>query len=265
VHGLEGDIRHGGNVNSYYDDPHSRHRAAVRLSCWPTRPSTSNAVDKERLKDMVGRRRPLSVRPAAHRQRQLPVDPALLLGAERRRAAPASSMANSASDARASEQELRQKLDRGALGGCDGRRRAQHVLHGHAALHAVVPGPRARPNERTTRTHVLFIDARHIYRQVDRAHRDWTPAQIGFMANLVRLYRGEATGSDTQGGAEAEAKLKEMFGAQLGVCRRARPVQGGDAGRDRGAGLVAEPGALCGRGAGGGGQRRGLPHAVAGA
>jgi hypothetical protein len=22
VHGLEGDIRHGGNVNSYYDDPH---------------------------------------------------------------------------------------------------------------------------------------------------------------------------------------------------------------------------------------------------
>jgi type I restriction enzyme M protein len=39
---------------------------------------------------------------------------------------------------------------------------------------------------------VLFIDARHIYRQVDRAHRDWTPAQIGFIANLVRLYRGEA-------------------------------------------------------------------------
>jgi type I restriction enzyme M protein len=22
VHGLEGDIRHGGNVNRYYDDPH---------------------------------------------------------------------------------------------------------------------------------------------------------------------------------------------------------------------------------------------------
>jgi N-6 DNA Methylase len=35
---------------------------------------------------------------------------------------------------------------------------------------------------------VLFIDARHIDRQVDRAHRDWTPAQIGFVANLVRLY-----------------------------------------------------------------------------
>ena len=23
VHGLEGDIRHGGNINSYYDDPHA--------------------------------------------------------------------------------------------------------------------------------------------------------------------------------------------------------------------------------------------------
>jgi type I restriction enzyme M protein len=38
---------------------------------------------------------------------------------------------------------------------------------------------------------VLFIDARHIYRQIDRAHRDWTSAQIGFIANIVRLYRAE--------------------------------------------------------------------------
>jgi type I restriction enzyme M protein len=45
---------------------------------------------------------------------------------------------------------------------------------------------------------------------VDRAHRDWTPAQIGFIANLVRLYRGEAL-DFTQGGAEAEAKLKAVF------------------------------------------------------
>jgi type I restriction enzyme M protein len=38
---------------------------------------------------------------------------------------------------------------------------------------------------------VLFIDARHLYRQIDRAHRDWTPAQIEFLANIVRLYRSE--------------------------------------------------------------------------
>ena len=58
---------------------------------------------------------------------------------------------------------------------------------------------------------MLFLDARHIYRQLDRAHRDWTPAQIGFLANVVRLYRGEAP-DFTLGGDEARAKLEEVFG-----------------------------------------------------
>src|SRR5207249_11995976 len=58
---------------------------------------------------------------------------------------------------------------------------------------------------------VLFIDARHLYRQVDRAHREWTPAQIGFVANLIRLYRGEAL-DFTLGGDEARTKLVEVFG-----------------------------------------------------
>ena len=40
---------------------------------------------------------------------------------------------------------------------------------------------------------------------MDRAHREWTPAQIGFLANLVRLYRGEAL-DFTLGGDEAKAK-----------------------------------------------------------
>jgi type I restriction enzyme M protein len=59
---------------------------------------------------------------------------------------------------------------------------------------------------------VLFIDARHIYRQVDRAHRDWTPAQISFIANLVRLYRGEVLDALKFGAGETAAKLKEVFG-----------------------------------------------------
>ena len=71
---------------------------------------------------------------------------------------------------------------------------------------------------------VLFIDARHIYRQVDRAHRNWTDAQIGFIANLVRLYRGEAL-DVTFGGEQAAAKIKEVFGNSLtyadvaGLCK----------------------------------------------
>jgi type I restriction enzyme M protein len=38
---------------------------------------------------------------------------------------------------------------------------------------------------------ILFIDARKIFHQIDRAHRDWLPAQIEFLANIARLYRGE--------------------------------------------------------------------------
>jgi type I restriction enzyme M protein len=40
---------------------------------------------------------------------------------------------------------------------------------------------------------VLFIDARKIFRQIDRAHRDWLPDQIEFLAHITRLYRGETT------------------------------------------------------------------------
>ena len=50
---------------------------------------------------------------------------------------------------------------------------------------------RAKP--RTSRAdEVLFIDARHIFHQVDRAHRDFREEQIEFLANIVRLWRGNA-------------------------------------------------------------------------
>ena len=52
---------------------------------------------------------------------------------------------------------------------------------------------------------MLFIDARHVYRQVDRAHRDWTPAQIEYLANIARLYRGEEA-DDLHGSAELITK-----------------------------------------------------------
>jgi type I restriction enzyme M protein len=38
---------------------------------------------------------------------------------------------------------------------------------------------------------VLFLDACSIFRQIDRAHRDFTDEQIEFLANIVRVYRGE--------------------------------------------------------------------------
>ena len=133
-------------------------------------------------------------------------------------------MANSASDARSSEQDIRQKL-------IDSRAVDVMVAVGPNMFYTVTLPCTLwffdKGKARTTRADtVLFIDARHIYRQVDRAHRDWTPAQIGFLANLVRLYRGEAP-DFTFGGDEAAAKLREVFGDKpayadiAGLCKAA--------------------------------------------
>jgi type I restriction enzyme M protein len=52
---------------------------------------------------------------------------------------------------------------------------------------------------------VLFIDARKTYRQIDRAHRDFLPEQIEFLANITRLYRGEKP-EDVGGSGELMAE-----------------------------------------------------------
>ena len=226
VHGLEGEIKHGGNINSYYDDPHSATGKFDFVLANP--PFNVNAVDKERLKDMVGhdskgnaRRFPFGL-PRTDNANYLWIQ--LFYSALNDKGRAGFVMANSASDARSSEQELRQRL-----------------IEAQAVDVMVAVGPnmfytvtlpctlwfldRGKSKSKRADT-VLFIDARHIYRQVDRAHRDWTPAQIGFIANLVRLYRGEAPDL-TVGGQETEAKLKEVFGKKLkyadvpGLCKAA--------------------------------------------
>jgi type I restriction enzyme M protein len=221
VHGLEGDIRHGGNVNSYYDDPHNATGAFDFVLANP--PFNVNAVDKERLKEMVGagRRFPFGL-PRTDNANYLWIQ--LFYSALNAQGRAGFVMANSASDARSSEQELRQKL-------IEARAVDVMVSVGPNMFYTVTlpctlwfldRGKASTPRADT----VLFIDARHIYRQIDRAHRDWTPAQISFIANLVRLYRGESPVL-TLGGEETAARLKEVFGEQPayadvpGMCKAA--------------------------------------------
>jgi type I restriction enzyme M protein len=67
------------------------------------------------------------------------------------------------------------------------------------------------PRRRDT---ALFIDARNIYRQVDRAHREFTDAQIEFLGNIVRLYRGEPVETsrrDVFTDDDSAALMKENF------------------------------------------------------
>ncbi len=221
VHGLEGDIKHGGNVNSYYDDPHNATGSFDFVLANP--PFNVNAVDKERLKDMVGpgRRFPFGL-PRTDNANYLWIQ--LFCSALNATGRAGFVMANSASDARSSEQELRQKL-------IEARAVDVMVAVGPNMFYTVtlpctlwfLDKGKARTKRADT---VLFIDARHIYRQVDRAHRDWTPAQIAFIANLVRLYRGEAPDLNV-GGDETAARLGEIFGSEPvyrdipGLCKAA--------------------------------------------
>src|SRR6266498_5127447 len=170
VHGLEGDIR---EANSYYEDEHDSTGNFDFVLANP--PFNVNAVDKDRLKDAVGknRRYPFGL-PRTDNGNYLWIQ--LFYSALSKKGRAGFVMANSASDARASEQEIRKQL-----------------IDAHAVDAMVAVGPNVfytvtlpctlwfldKGKTGTPRADkVLFIDARHIYRQIDRAHRDWTGAQI---------------------------------------------------------------------------------------
>ena len=218
VHGIEGDIR---KAITYYEDLHQSTGHFDFVLANP--PFNVNAVDKERLAAEVGlgRRFPFGL-PRADNANYLWIQ--LFYSALNAKGRAGFVMANSASDARSSEQEIRQKL-----------------IENHDVDVMVAAGPNMfytvtlpctlwfldRGKKKTDRADkVLFLDARHIYRQIDRAHREWTPAQIGFIANVVRLYRGEDL-DFTLGGDEAKAKITEVFSKKLsyrnvlGLCKKA--------------------------------------------
>ena len=108
-------------------------------------------------------------------------------------------MANSAGDARGSEQLIRQRMIE------DGSVDVIVSIGSNFFYTVTLPctlwffdkGKRGTDRADT----VLFLDARAIYRRIDRAHRDFLPEQIEFLANIVRLYRGEDV--DTEAGSNA--------------------------------------------------------------
>jgi type I restriction enzyme M protein len=127
-------------------------------------------------------------------------------------------MANSAADARASELEIRKAL-------IDAKAVDVMVAIGPNFFYTVTlpctlwfldRGKKGTDRE----DQVLFIDARHIFRQLDRAHRDFIPDQIEFIANIARLYRGEEVETPHGSGKKVEETFPDGKYADIpGLCR----------------------------------------------
>ena len=195
VHGLSGDVR---EANTYYEDPH---KALGRFDFVMANPPFNvSGVDKDRLKD--DRRFALGL-PSTDNANYLWIQ--LFNAALNDNGRAGFVMANSAGDARGSELEIRKNLiQSGAVDVI--------VSVGSNFFYTVTlpctlwffdKGKRNGPRK----DKVLFLDARPIFKQVNRAIREFAPEQLEFLANIVRLYRGEAP----EFVARSQATLRDQF------------------------------------------------------
>ncbi len=179
VHGLEGQIS---QANTYYEDPFNTPGQFDYVMANP--PFNVNKVDRAKLEG--DKRFPFGL-PKADNANYIWIQ--AFYSALNEQGQAGFVMANSAADAGNSELEIRKKLI---------AEKAVDVIVAVASnffytvtlpvtLWFLDRGKRGTSREDM----VLFIDARKIFRQIDRAHRDWPPEQIEFLSNIVRLYRGE--------------------------------------------------------------------------
>lgn len=189
VHGLQGDIREG---NSYYEDPFELAKGEVidgkqygqfdRVMANP--PFNVNEIQKDRL-DGDKQRFPYGM-PRNDNGNYIWIQ--MFYAALNKTGRAGFVMANSASDARGSEMDIRQQLieDDGVDVMVAVSSNFFYTVTLPCALWFLDKNKPAKNKDK-----VLFIDARHIFRQVTRAVRDYTSEQLNFIANIVRLYRGQ--------------------------------------------------------------------------
>ncbi len=252
VHGLSGDIRES---NTYYEDPHKAvsgrgASATGRFDFVMANPPFNvSGVDKDRLKDDA--RFALGL-PSTDNANYLWIQ--LFHTALNDHGRAGFVMANSAGDARGSELEIRKKLIQGGavdvivsvgsnffytvtlpctLWFFDKAKRAISPLppgDGTKPLASPLPpgdDQRKSPREGLgvrvrNRDTILFIDARPFFKQVTRAIREFTPEQLEFLANIVRLYRGEAPEADAGSAALLAEKFPEgRYRDVAGLCKAA--------------------------------------------
>ena len=179
VHGLEGQISQS---NTYYEDPFRSVGQFDYVMANP--PFNVNRIEKAKL---AGDRRFPFGSPKADNGNYIWIQAFYSALNDKGRAGFV--MANSAADAGGSELEIRKKLIADmvvdvivAVG-----TNFFYTVTLPVTLWFLDRGKRGTGRE----DKVLFIDARKIFHQIDRAHRDWLPEQIECITNIARLYRGE--------------------------------------------------------------------------
>lgn len=189
VHGLYGDIRQG---NTFYEDIHDSVGKFDFVMANP--PFNVNGVDKDRIKNDPRYR--LGI-PNVDNANYLWIQHFYSALNEAGRAGFV--MHDSATDSPSSEREIRKRIiQEGTVDVL--------VAVGTNMFYTVTLGctlwfldKSKRGSDRSKK--VLFIDAKQLYEQIDRAHREFSDKQIEFIANLVNLYRSE-TPEFTKGSEE---------------------------------------------------------------
>lgn len=178
VHGLSGDIKAG---NTYYENIHDCRGRFDFVMANP--PFNVNGVDKEKIKDDL--RYPFGM-PNVDNANYIWIQEFYSALNDHGRAGFV--MANSASDARSSELEIRKQLIEKNV--VDVVVSIGNNFFYTVTLPCTLWFFDKSKRETDRKDKILFIDAKQIFTQIDRAHREFTPEQIEFIANIVRLYRG---------------------------------------------------------------------------
>ncbi len=208
VNGLEGDIRAG---NAYYEDIHNSIGKFDFVMANP--PFNVDGVTKEKIKD--DKRFSCGI-PKPDNANYLWIQ--IFLSALNDKGRAGFVMANSASDARQSEMEIRKRLIEENI--VDVMIAIGPNFFYTVALPCTLWFFDRGKKETDRKDNVLFIDARHIYKQIDRAHREFTPEQIEFISNIVRLYRGKKI--ETENGSKEmvnEYFPKGKYQDVAGLCK----------------------------------------------
>jgi type I restriction enzyme M protein len=189
VNGLRGEVKQG---NTYYDDPHNSFGTFDYVLANPpfnVDEVSLGGVEKDRRFNTYGiPRNKTAAKKADAGKETVPNANYLWINLFATSLKPkgraALVMANSASDARHSEADIRRKLIE------------ENLIYGMLTLPSnmfytvTLPATLWFFDKGKTDEKILFIDARNIFTQIDRAHREFSEAQIQNIAIISRLHKG---------------------------------------------------------------------------